>query len=104
MEKLLAQTAADATAGTAIAFTSIRPPSLTWDPGSGKTVLERGGAGWVDGASGLMAREDVARAILNTLDDDERYVGKCVAIGVEATEEEDTAAMSRLRAHYKSIR
>ena len=75
MEKLLAQTAADATAGTAIAFTSIRPPSLTWDPGSGKTVLEREGAGWVDGASGLMAREDVARAILNTLDDDERSRG-----------------------------
>ena len=57
----------------------------------------------MDGASGLMAREDVARAILNTLDDDERYAGKCVAIGVEATEEEDMAAMSRLRAHYKSI-
>ena len=55
----------------------------------------------MDGASGLMAREDVARAMLNTMDEDELYAGKCVAIGVEATEEEDVAAVSRMRAHYK---
>lgn len=95
METMLLEAKAD------IEFTSVRAPGLTWDPVSTKQIVIQD-ANWVDSTrgSGFIAREDVARFMLSTLDDPAKWNHRMPAVAVQYTKEEMTGVMSRFRAHY----
>jgi len=95
MEQVLERSKAD------IDFTSVRGPTLTWDPPSGlETEFED--AMWLDGypLGCMMPRDDVAAFMLKTLEGPQ-WFGRSVAIGIRYSEAEAAAAMQRLRAHMQ---
>lgn len=93
MEAMLAASTDD------IDYTSVRVPTLTWDPQTGKEFMCAVGANWVEDGSGFIPREDVARFMVSTLDDPERWKNKAVAIAIKYTDEEMQAAAVRFREH-----
>merc|ERR1719468_1420814 len=48
-----------------VSFTSVLVPTLTWDPVTEREIITRPGSTWVEGAGGLMPRQDVARFLLS---------------------------------------
>jgi hypothetical protein len=92
MEKVLVGATSD------IDFTSVRVPTLTWDPVTSKDILVQD-AHWVDGGSGFIPREDVARFMLSTLDDPTKWNGRSVAIAIKYTDEEMGTAAVRFKEH-----
>jgi putative NADH-flavin reductase len=77
IELLLNQTREDA-----VDFTVVRVPTLTWDPPTGRDFITADGKYWVEGGSGFLPREDVARFMLCTLDDRQKWSRKSVAIAI----------------------
>lgn len=92
MEVMLASFAAH------IDYTSVRGPTLTWDPPTGKDIMFQE-ANWVDDGSFFMPREDVVRFMLSTLDDPTKWNGKAVSIAIKYTDEEMQEAGVRFKEH-----
>lgn len=92
MEQMLVES------GDVVDFTSVRAPTLTWDPMSESDICFEDG-NWVsEKGTGFMSREDVARAMLTTLDNPE-WRRRMVAISVKYTEEEMQEVLKRFKAY-----
>merc|ERR1711874_201176 len=55
MDRLLATT------DESVNFSSVLVPTLSWDAATDKEIVTRPASTWVEGCSGLMSRQDVAR-------------------------------------------
>jgi len=86
-------------AQTALDFTSVLVPSLTWDPMTNKDILTADDACFVEDGSGLMPREDVARFILEATENPEKWKRKAVAVAIRYSDEEMAGAKERMMAH-----
>jgi len=91
MEQILSQT-------PDIQFTSVRVSGLTWEAATGQDFYteENYWVSNVPGGGGLIPREDVARFMLDTIDDPQ-WLRKAVAIAIATPEDE---AANRMQEHF----
>jgi len=84
-----------------LSFTSVLVPTLSWDPRTDKEILTCPGRTWVEGSSGLMSRQDVARFLLSVAESPEQWHRKSVAVTTKYTKEEESEGFQRLMDHMK---
>ena len=81
-------------------FTSVLVPTLSWDPVTEREIVTRPGNTWVEGAGGLMPRQDVARFLLSVAESGEWH-RVALAVTTKYSPEEEAEGFQRLMAQME---